>query len=116
VQLQCGDNVTFIVTAAGGVLGWGAGETNQLCTGNADDVHIPTSITFPFDSDTSPAPKGRMIKQLSVGTINCAALDDQGHVWVWGWLLGVQPTLVPSLANVKIESIAMGHNSMLLST
>ncbi len=57
-----------------------------------EDVPTPTQIPFPFSSEEDNPIKGCSIRELSVATINCAALAYNGTVWVWGWALGDEIT------------------------
>lgn len=81
VDIACGDNVTMALSKDGRLFAFGAGETNQI-PGHPEDVHTPVQIAMPFDAEDTPV-KGRAIKEISVANINCAALADNGTVWVW---------------------------------
>lgn len=115
-EVCCGDNVTLLLSADGRVFAFGAGETNQI-PGHAEDVHTPVEIVFPFASEEDNPIKGRAIRELSVATINCAALADNGTVWVWGWALGDSITRVDYMVKegFTVNKVAMGPAYMLLS-
>lgn len=114
-EVACGDNVTMLLSNDGRLFAFGAGETNQI-PGHQEDVYTPLQIMIPFASEDAPV-KGKSIKSISVATINCAALADNGSVWVWGWALGENITRVDYMAKqgFNVTHAAMGPSSMLLS-
>ena len=114
-NVECGDNVTLCLTDNGVIYGFGACETQQLGTAT-DDISIPKQIHIPFEQDTFNNKPTKII-DISVSSINCAALSDNGSVYCWGWSFG-QPTIVNSLAQsaAQIRTISMGQNSLIMST
>ena len=70
IQIESSDNTCFALTRDGEILGWGSGETHQLCQPDEIDIAVPIRIPLP------PKPDGTRLRatQLSVGKTNCAVL------------------------------------------
>lgn len=115
-EVACGDNITLALTADGRLFAWGAGETHQI-PGRSDDVHTPVQIQFPFASEADAPIKASRIREISVANINCAALADNGTVWVWGFALGDAPARVEYMnkEGMAVQKVAMGPSYMMLA-
>jgi alpha-tubulin suppressor-like RCC1 family protein len=119
IQAECGDSVTLALTKDGTVFGFGASETSQLCTNDEymADMYTPHRIPFPFNEEHK-ALKANQIRQLSVSELNCAAVANNGSIYVWGYHLGESVhTIKPCIKlEARADMIEVGHEAMLIST
>jgi alpha-tubulin suppressor-like RCC1 family protein len=116
LEAACGDNVSFVLSRDGRLFAFGAGETNQI-PGHQEDVHTPVQIVFPFDAEADNPIKASRVRELSVASINCAALADNGSVFTWGWALGetIQRVDYMYKEGFSVDKVAMGPSYMLFS-
>jgi len=117
LEAACGDNVSFVLSSEGRLFAFGAGETNQIPGHNGEDVATPTEILFPFADEKDNPIKARRVRELSVASINCAALADNGSVFCWGWALGESIQRVDYMfkEGFSVDKVAMGPSYMLFS-
>lgn len=73
--INCGGNVTFVVTDEGQVFSWGQGKFGQLGSGENKDKFKPEEITFRVSN--------RIIK-VDAGLEHAAFLDVTGRIFVCG--------------------------------
>jgi alpha-tubulin suppressor-like RCC1 family protein len=108
-----GDNVLFAVTNKGEVFGWGCGETQQLGADKMDDQRIPVKIIFPSDPMSG---EELYVYKMAANHINCAVVDRNGALFIWGYSFHDKPTIVSTLFDESIEltDVALGWGEMLL--
>jgi RCC1 and BTB domain-containing protein len=81
-QLVCGWGHVLLLNTQGQVFSWGACLHGQLGIGKhkLQRFSTPTQVTFP-SSSSSPPPR---IVQIAAGGCHSMALNDEGHVFIWG--------------------------------
>jgi alpha-tubulin suppressor-like RCC1 family protein len=98
------------------VFAWGCGDDGALGMGDTSSSTIPQRIT---------SLDGKMVVKVSCGSRHTLALSAQGLVFSWGWnsygQLGlgdtknrVTPTVIPSLATMRVSMVCSGYRHSLV--
>ncbi|XP_021502354.1 RCC1-like G exchanging factor-like protein isoform X1 [Meriones unguiculatus] len=95
-----GDNC-LAVSADGGVFGWGNSEYLQLASiTDSTQVNVPRCLPF--------SEVGK-VKQVACGGTGCAILNEEGHIFVWGYgILGKGPNLLETALPEMIPPTLFG--------
>ncbi|CAD5174845.1 unnamed protein product [Musa acuminata subsp. malaccensis] len=112
VQVSCGTTLTAALTVTGITFTMGSSANGQLGNPHAEDVSI---------ARVEGLLKSEFVKEISAGSFHVAVLTTKGKVYTWGrggnGQLGLgdnkdrsSPTLVESLEDRHVESVACGSN------
>uniref|UniRef100_A0A8C5KU53 RCC1-like G exchanging factor-like protein n=2 Tax=Jaculus jaculus TaxID=51337 RepID=A0A8C5KU53_JACJA len=101
VQVATYGDCCLAVSADGGVFGWGNSEYLQLAVvTDSTQVNVPRLLPF--------SGVGK-VKQAACGGTGCAVLNEEGHVFVWGYgILGKGPNLVETALPEMIPPTLFG--------
>ena len=100
VSISCGDNLSIILSENGQLYGWGAGETLQL-GGNDMDILQPEKIW-------SNQPDEVKFTKLDICDVNCAAVTEQGALYVWGFALSPEGVPRKVQCDIQVKQVAVG--------
>ncbi|XP_052796353.1 E3 ubiquitin-protein ligase HERC2-like isoform X2 [Mya arenaria] len=112
IKVYCGAQFSMALTKSGSVFSWGKGDNFRLGHGTEEHVRLPKQIEY-FG--------GQKIVDISVGSMHCLAVSEEGEVYGWGrsehGQLGdvavqcrTEPTLLPGLDGKKIIGAACGNS------
>ncbi|KAK3907967.1 E3 ubiquitin-protein ligase HERC2 [Frankliniella fusca] len=80
-RVWCGSQCSLALTRGGAVYSWGRGDAHRLGHPSQDHVRYPKLLD---------AFQGQRVVDLAVGVGHALALTDDGSVWGWGRVEGVQ--------------------------
>ncbi|CAL1273742.1 unnamed protein product [Larinioides sclopetarius] len=101
-QLSCAADCVLAVSDKGDVFGWGNSEYSQL-----NSVTDEQQINFPKKLNLGI---GKVLQVASAGTM-CAAVDESGKVYVWGYgILGQGPNVSVSKVPILLPEPLFGFN------
>jgi alpha-tubulin suppressor-like RCC1 family protein len=109
VQIAAGDHHSVALTSLGSVYTWGRAEDGEA--GNGSAIQLTPRYVAKLQTCN--------ITSIVAGSQFVGALDDKGHVYVWGNGIGRMvafPTLVPFEHDTKVIAIAAGFSHMLALT
>ncbi|KAK6172413.1 hypothetical protein SNE40_016067 [Patella caerulea] len=75
VRVFCGAQFSLALTKSGALYSWGKGDNYRLGHGTEDHIRLPKQIEFLA---------GKKIVDVSVGSMHCAAVTEDGDVFCWG--------------------------------
>ena len=111
IDVQCNASNTLFLTNKGLVYSCGTYETKQLGYESSYDVFIPTQIK----SLTN-------IKSIVLGPYDCAAIDHNNHVYIWGFSFdNILPHSIPLTTDddqsidQQYQFISIGYESILFA-
>uniref|UniRef100_A0A8C9ABM7 RCC1-like G exchanging factor-like protein n=1 Tax=Prolemur simus TaxID=1328070 RepID=A0A8C9ABM7_PROSS len=101
VQVATYGDCCLAVSADGGLFGWGNSEYLQLASvTDSTQVNVPRCLPF--------SGVGK-VQQAACGGTGCAVLNEEGHVFVWGYgILGKGPNLVETALPEMIPPTLFG--------
>ncbi|XP_005344723.1 RCC1-like G exchanging factor-like protein isoform X1 [Microtus ochrogaster] len=101
VQVATYGDCCLAVSSDGGVFGWGNSEYLQLASvTDSTQVNVPRCLPF---SEVGKA------KQVACGGTGCAVLNEEGHIFVWGYgILGKGPNLLETALPEMIPPTLFG--------
>lgn len=103
LSISCRSDTVLAVSEKGDVFGWGNSEYNQL-TMVTEHTQVNTPKHLPLKIP------GKIVKTATSGTV-CAALNDAGQVYVWGYgILGKGPNLESAMVPEEIPETLFGKN------
>jgi alpha-tubulin suppressor-like RCC1 family protein len=116
-SVACENSASAAVMLTGELFTWGSGEKGRLGHEDSSDRLKPTLVK---------GLHGHKIMKVAMGALHTLALDENGHVWVFGSSehgqlgLGAEfvgptavqnsPLMVPALKSVRVKDIACGHH------
>ncbi|XP_066593318.1 RCC1-like G exchanging factor-like protein [Prorops nasuta] len=121
IKVACAADCVLALSDKGKVYGWGNSEYNQLLLTEDQQINIATELNLYDDL-------GRIV-DIAAGGSFCMVLNNEGHVYVWGYgILGLGPEVervkIPQMIpetlfgkniyqqNTKIVSIYAGINHL----
>ncbi|XP_052609865.1 RCC1-like G exchanging factor-like protein isoform X2 [Peromyscus californicus insignis] len=101
VQVATYGDCCLAVSSDGGIFGWGNSEYLQLASvTDSTQVNVPRCLPF--------SEVGK-VKQAACGGTGCAVLNEEGHVFVWGYgILGKGPNLLETALPEMIPPTLFG--------
>ncbi|XP_027271905.1 RCC1-like G exchanging factor-like protein isoform X3 [Cricetulus griseus] len=101
IQVATYGDCCLAVSSDGGVFGWGNSEYLQLASvTDSTQVNVPRCLPF--------SEVGK-VKQVACGGTGCAVLNEEGHVFVWGYgILGKGPNLLETALPEMIPPTLFG--------
>ncbi|KAF5278982.1 hypothetical protein FQA39_LY05660 [Lamprigera yunnana] len=104
VKISTNADFVLALNEKGDVFGWGNTEYSQIPTDDgSQQICQPTRIKM--------CDKLGKIRDVATGGTFCMVLNENGHVFVWGFgLLGVGPSVQSSKAPLQIPSVLFGVN------
>ncbi|GIX86018.1 RCC1-like G exchanging factor-like protein [Caerostris extrusa] len=102
IQLSCAGDCVLAVSDEGDVFGWGNSEYGQLnSVTNQQQINIPRRLTLGLGK----------ISYVAAGGTMCAAIDESGKVYVWGFgILGQGPNVSSSKVPILLPEPLFGLN------
>lgn len=102
VKLACSSDFVLALSKKGELFGWGNTEYGQIPGYNGQQCCNPKFIDT---GNIGP------IKSIASGGSFCIAVNENGHVYVWGYgLLGMGPNVMKSPKPVQLEPTLFGQN------
>ncbi|GAB1290247.1 RCC1-like G exchanging factor-like protein [Apodemus speciosus] len=101
VQVATYGDCCLALSVDGGVFGWGNSEYLQLASvTDSTQVNVPRCLPFS---------RVGKVKQVACGGTGCAVLNEEGHVFVWGYgILGKGPKLLETALPEMIPPTLFG--------
>ncbi|KAM4795095.1 RCC1-like G exchanging factor-like protein [Rhinophrynus dorsalis] len=105
VQVATYGDCCLAVSNEGNVFGWGNSEYLQLASvTDTTQVNVPRHLPFQHVGK---------VKQVACGGTGCAALNDDGNVFVWGYgILGKGPNLLEAQKPEMIPASLFGQTDL----
>jgi len=106
-RIRSGSSYSMAETASGEILAWGKNDQGQLGQGASLSMDIYCMESIPVV--VGYGIEGLKMKDLAAGYNHAVALDEDGHVWLWGMRLHVEPYQFTEFNGKSICKVAGGQ-------